>query len=174
MNEFKKVDSVQYVQKLLNNGADIITAHKTAPVLAELLTEPRLIETYTSDGNLESSEYKQPGIIIVTAATRDGKPKIDQYGRTNTWPLDLTRFTKCFKTDGVDLSKPFNGLFYPQNEMRKFIQITDDIEFKTGWGTQFLRAGGYLNITDPKKGYFSGVAKAEFEESYDIDSIEKT
>ena len=168
LGELRPENIQYYVAKLQAADAKECVAEKTGAVIAHLVTPeeaPVSLEVYTKNGNLEATEHVDAGKVIVTRADMDTqKPVIDSYGHTNSWSMDADKFQKKYDNPEID------GFSRPKGGLQKFIQIPQDLTIYVPWGEngslvpQNLKAGSYLNITNPKDVY--GIAQEEFQETY--------
>ena len=161
---FESVDKFAYVQQLQEQGALTLDAQKTGPVIARKVEQEMELEVYTKNGNLESVETAKPGEILLTRADEHGNPVIDDFGHTNTWKVSRETFEKRYDIENMRE----DGFANPKFAAQTFIQVDRDISIEAPWGgTQEIKAGGFLNITDPEKDLY-GIAKEEFAETYMI------
>lgn len=155
-----------YVRLLTESGAPALTAaKKTEPRFIVRIAEgTEEIVVWTKDGNKETVEHPEKGDMIVTKGNADGTPALDGYGHNNTWCMRPDAFKAFYDADHPDSA---TGMYCARPVERRFIQIDRNIEFDAPWGeTQRIRAGGFLNISDPNDIY--GVARDEFNETYDV------
>lgn len=160
---FEKVDSAAYAELLKDKGANEVTAVKSGNVLAREGKPGEVIQVWTKDGNLETTETVKAGQMIVTRAGEDGKPVIDGNGHDNSWVMAKDKFEKKYDVE----NRNADGTYKPAGSPQTFIEVDKDVEFSAPWGeVQRIRKGGYLNITNPKDVY--GIAKDEFSETYKV------
>ena len=163
---FEKVDSAVYAELLKDKGANEVTAVKSGNVLAREGKPGEVIQVWTKDGNLETTETVKAGQMIVTRAGEDGKPVIDGNGHDNSWVMAKDKFEKKYDVE----HRNADGTYKPAGSPQTFIEVDKDVEFSAPWGeVQRIRKGGYLNITNPKDVY--GIARDEFNETYKAISV---
>lgn len=152
-----------YVSQLMAQGTAPVTASKSGFVKVRSAIPGEMIEVWTKNGNLETIEKASEGDYILTRATMTGVPIIDRYGHINSYMLPISKFEEKYDADCPNTYGVYSPKYIPQ----LFIQTDRDIEFDTPWGgTMSIKAGGYLNITDPSNIY--GIAQEEFDETYRI------
>lgn len=161
------VETKTYVANL-KKESPIVKAKKTGFVLARLGIEGEKIETYVSNGTLETTntvkvdENGNVG-IIVTMVDKNKKAIVDNNGHTNTYIIPRKTFdSRYINADKVNENEQiFEVAGVPQD----FIQIKEDIEIMASWGeVQALKAGAYLNVTNESDVY--GIAEEEFKKTY--------
>lgn len=172
MNEFKKVNIVEYVKEGLESGELVpIQAKKTAPThlvpgtLGEKVTSwvenedgtPRI----EREGIVErDAETGQPG-WIATKVDSNGNPVIDRNGHTNQWIIKDSVFRRTYEP-----SKLGDNL-YQKKDIQTLVQIPDNIEFENKYGEVMnVAAGGYINITDMSRMY--GVSERDFNDTHEL------
>ena len=171
--EFRFIESEnveQYVDNLKKKpDAHVVRAEKSGAVIAKQVVEPggRDITVWTANGNREAQEHVEQGQWILTRADIvTGKPVIDANGHANSWGVKDEVFKK--KYDAANIGD--DGFVKPKGGEQTFVQIKEDIAIDKPWGpngsmvTQYLKAGSYLNVTNPSDVY--GIAEEEFKETY--------
>ncbi len=156
-----------YVEKLKSTNP-ILKAEKTGCVVARIGQEGEHIDTYVSNGTLETSDVvkRDPDGnlgIVVTMADLSGNKIIDTFGRTNTYITKRDTFNKKYK-DAAEVTEN-EQFFKPTGGVQEFVQINEDIEITAPWGeVQNLKKGSFLNVTNEKDIY--GIAYEEFMKTY--------
>ncbi len=145
------------------------TAVKTGYILAKKGREGEEVRTYTKNGILETiarvrADEEGAEDYVVTRCDENGKPVVGMLGRPNCWILSVKALAEKYD---IESRKRGVLLCRPKRVCQKVIQIPDDISFRAPWGNiQTIRAGGYLNVTDPDAIY--GIAKEKFRETYEL------
>lgn len=170
MSDFKNVDIRSYAESLSkSNGYVKVAATKHGCVAARHVLDPNGedLTTYVQDGTVETINHANCGDWILTAVDPDtGKPVLDAAGRTNTWAVPDETFKKKYDTSRFDK----NGNFSPKGGTQTFARLPEDVSFSAPWGEQQnVKAGGYINITDPEDIY--GIARDEFYQTYDVRDV---
>ena len=157
----------EYIENL-KTKMPIVKAEKSGCILARIGQEGEQIKTFVSNGTLETvnrvkKNDKGKLDIVVTMASLNGEPVIDNNGHTNTYIIPRETFDKKYKnSENVGINEKF---FKPTWGVQDFIQINEDIEIMASWGEiQKLKKGSYLNITNEKDIY--GIALEEFNQTY--------
>jgi len=127
------------------------TYEKFARVEAREAQEGEKIVTQVKDGTIETTNIAHSGDWIIT------NPGGEQY----IIPGD--KFAKKY----VPATELGEGWYKPAGGPQSFLQIKQDITLIASWGEeQHLKAGAYLNITNP--GDIYGVAEIEFHQTYKL------
>ena len=166
----KKIGSIRAYAEKLQKDHPALRAEKTGCVLARIGRVGEEITTYVSNGTLETTnrvrpdEKGNPG-IIATMADASGNRIQDAGGRFNTIIIPWETFERKYRdASGVSENEQ---LFRPAGGVQEFVQIGEDISFMASWGTeQRLKAGSFLNVTDPDDIY--GIAQEEFRMTYSV------
>ncbi|MBP5616216.1 MAG: hypothetical protein J6X06_00205 [Elusimicrobiaceae bacterium] len=109
------------------------------------------IETVLADGTVETTNVANPGDWIVT------NPGGEKY----IVPGD--KFAKKYEP----ASELGEGWYKPTGGNQQFVQINQDMQVLASWGeTQFIKKGGFLNVTNPTDIY--GVGEEEFHNTYKL------
>ena len=146
-NTIKKVDPIEYVKKLIDEGVPTYKAKKTAPITIEKGEIGETVTTYNKySTEVNSREIKDDNEYKVTWVKENGEPVIvDDEGHNNTWIMTMENIQKMY--DFKD------GLYFPKDDVRTFIQAQEDCLFDMKrWGTiQPVSKGDFINITDINK-----------------------
>ena len=166
----KKIENVKEYAERLRKRVPTLYAKKTGDVTARIGKEGEEIATYVSDGTLETVnrvKRDENGALGVVVSTADGARGIvvDANGRTNTYIIDRKTFDRKYKD--ADRVSEERQLFQPKGEIQAFVQTEEDISITAPWGEEEnLKAGSFLNVTDPNGIY--GVAYEEFLQTYSL------
>lgn len=151
---FKEIENIKdYARQLGASGAEAHMYAKFARIRAVQGVAGQEVVTKMKNGLEETknvveldSETKQPGWIVTN-------PAGEQY------IIPDKTFRKKYEMETPD------GVFKPKGGVQWFTQVQEDISFKAPWGEQMnIKAGGYLNITNPDDIY--GIQPEEFEQTY--------
>ncbi len=170
MSEFKKIENVlKYVDEGLKAGTFVpFKAVKFARIIARQGTVGEEVHTWSvKDGQpiVEKTnkvkideKTNEPG-WVVTKATEEGAPIIDEFGHENTWIIDDSVFKKKYEVENGSLYRPVGG---PQ----VFVRLTEDVALAQ-WGSyENIGAGGYVNITNLSDIY--GISERDFNDTYKV------
>ena len=157
------VDIKNYVDSLKTKGVKRVIAVKKGCITARPAVPGEKIETWTSDGKLESVAKGAADCFVVTKCDEAGNPLVDSFGYTNSWQMPAAKLQMKYDKKG--------HLYCPKYIEQEFIQADDDICFSMSTSgsedvKEYVSKGGYLNITNPDDVY--GIAEAEFSETYRI------
>lgn len=170
--EYKKVEDIRgYVQKLIDDGAQIIVGEKTARIFARpgIPEEERIISwSVDADGNpvlekeaLVSANESGVPDWVATKIDDMGNEIIDANGHTNQWIIGDATFRK--KYEAVS-EQP--GVYKPVGGPQKFVRLNKGIHI-VQWGEEWnVDAGGYINITNPEDMYV--ISGRDFNDTYRI------
>lgn len=171
--KFELVDTKTYVQELQKNSAETVKAEKFGAIIAKQVTEETPVKV-NANGH-ENDEIAHPGEWVVTHADLDtGKPVLDKNGETNSWVIKDDVIHK--KYDMENISE--DGFVKPKGGMQTFIKTDKDIAILPPWepegstNYQHLKAGSYINITNPNDMY--GIEPEKFKETYAIRGAENS
>ena len=170
----KKIVNVREYVDRLRKHAPTLYAKKNGCVMARIGKEGEEIATYVSNGTLETVNHvkrDESGAlgVVVSMANEDGGVVVDENGHTNTYIIDRKTFGQKYQ-DAYRVSEE-EQLFQPKGGIQEFVQTEEDISIMAPWGEEEnLKAGSFLNVTDPDDIY--GVAYEEFMRTYSF--VDKT
>lgn len=172
MGGFRKVEAKHYVLTGINCGEMVpFYARKFGKVLARRGKIGEEISTYTDDGLLEKVNNVEidpdtglPNWVLMKA-NEYGYPVVDEYGHVNEWIKDDSDFH-----DEYDPDSEIDGLFISVDGAQLFVPVLNDIILVQDGEEMFVKAGGYLNITNLNNIY--GISERDFKDTYRIVSIE--
>lgn len=163
-----------YIKGLQAVGAPVIIAEKSGCVIARRAVPGEPLQTYDGEGRKEVAGVQQVGCVVLTKAGLDGKPVLDANGHPNEWQATEEVFRR--KYDVPD-GKIQDGVFVkPKGGLQRFLRVYRDISICVPWGQDgepvilTIKAGGYLNITDPCDIY--GISRQDFDDTYAVSSLE--
>ena len=168
----KRIDNIQKYVETLRKTVPAISAKKNGGVIARVGKEGEEIRTFVSNGILETIncvKRDKNGDLGIVATTADsfGNRIIDENGHMNTYIIERKTFEEKY-LDSERVTET-DQLFNPRGGTQRFIQTNEDISFLAPWGEEeHLKAGGFLNITDPNSIY--GIAYEEFILTYTIEN----
>ena len=168
MDKFVKVDAKHYVITGLQSGNLVpFRAVKDGKVLARRGKVGEEIITYTDGGLVEKvnrveidPDTGNPEWVLMKANVH-GYPIVDEYGHTNEWIKDDSDFMEDYVPD-----KSIDGVYESVDGAQIFVPVLMDIILVQGGEEMFVKAGGYLNVTDITNIY--GISKRDFDDTYRI------
>ena len=160
-----------YAQELIQHGATIITAEKSARIAARPGVPGECIVSWSVDASgvqlLEKSALVPPdaenGISawVATKVDESGTVIIDSNGHCNQWIIDRSTFQKKYTPDSKH-----PGIFLPVGSRQQFVRVNQAIHVLQ-WGQECrVDAGGYINITTP--GDYYVISERDFQDTYRI------
>ena len=168
MGKFIKVDAKHYVVMGLQSGQfKPFRAVKEGKVLARRGKVGEEIITYTDGGLVEKVDKVKidPDTgnteWVLMKANVNGYPIIDEYGHANEWIRDDSDFLEEYVPD-----KEIDGVYESIDNAQVFVPVLMDMELIRGDDVMYVKAGGYLNITDLAHIY--AVSKRDFDDTYRI------
>ena len=175
MEEYKKVEIVNYVKQGIENGTMTPRqAKKFAKIIAKQGKIGEKVISWSVDlhGNeiqekvaqvQEDEQTKQPG-WIATKVDEAGNIIIDKNNHPNQWIIGDSTFRRKYEIDPENI-----GLFRPKDDPQLFVQISENIILNSNLK---IAAGGYINITNVDNMY--GISQRDFEDTYRfINELEK-
>ncbi|MCQ2772677.1 MAG: hypothetical protein MJ238_05345 [Bacilli bacterium] len=160
----KKNEIDAYVSGLIDNGSKPLKAKKIGYVLARPAIAGEIIVSYAGDGmNVEeTTNTANDSDWVLTKSNPNGEPITSIDGKQNEWIISQETFIKKYEAQDKD-----RGLYRPISSVQVFLQIMEDIELESPWGSiEHLEAGAYLNITAPNDVY--GIQEKDFIDTYEI------
>jgi len=153
----KKIENIkEYIHNL---DCPHVKAIKNGMIDVREIHEGQTVETWTSDGNLETINTVQGNEYIARKLNEDGAPAIDAFGHFNEWLISRETLDRKY-------TRVSENVYRPKGGVQIFVQIPEDIVLDVSWGTQSIKAGGVLNITNENDVY--GIAEQEFNETYHV------
>lgn len=171
MSAYKKITDLKvYVQELLNSGAPVCTAEKTARILACPGVPGKQVISWSVDAGGAAVKEKEAVVStdasghpdwIATKADASGSPVADCHAHLNQWIIGDSTFRRKYTAipGQPDLYKPIGG---PQ----RFVFLSEAIhivQWREEWNVD---AGGYINITDPENLYV--ISGRDFSDTYRV------
>lgn len=152
---------IRDIKEYINTLVDYphVKAMKSGMIDIRKIHEGQAVKTWTSDGNLETVNTAQGNEYIARKLNEDGTPAIDAFGHFNEWLISRETLDRKY-------TRVSENVYRPKGGVQIFVQIPEDIVFDVSWGTQSIKAGGVLNITNEDDMY--GIAEQEFNETYRI------
>ena len=166
----KKIEQIRAYAEGLQRKQPVLYAEKTGCILARIGKVGEEITTYVSNGTAETVNRVRPDGngnpgIVATMADLSGNRIVDGNGCVNRIIIPRETFDRKYR-DAARVSEQ-EQLFRPAGGAQEFVRTDEDIFFTAPWGTeQNLKAGSFLNITDPDEIY--GIAYEEFMMTYTI------
>ena len=166
----KKIKDIRAYTDSLRETGSVVYAVKTGFVLARRGREGETVETYVANGMLETTnrvKRDEAGAIdiVVSTANAEGEKIVDAAGHTNTYVMTEKAFRE--KYANAEAVAETERLFRSRGKTQAFLRIPEDISITAPWGEeQDLKAGGFLNVTDPDDVY--GIAYEEFSLNYAV------
>ncbi len=167
---YRKVDTRQYVEEGLADGSlEPFEAVKHARITATQGEIGQEVISWSVDENgnpiqekvatvSADEETSEPG-WVVTKATPDGAPIIDENGNPNQWIISDAKFRKKYEAD-----PDHPGVFKPVGGPQIFVRTSEALTISQ-WGEEMnMPAGSYINITNPEDMY--AVNPRDFEDTY--------
>ena len=168
MEAFRKVEAKHYVLTGINCGEMVpFYARKFGKVLARRGKVGEEVCTYTEGGLLEKVDKVEidPDTgntnWVLMKANEHGYPIVDEFGHVNEWIKDDSDFMAEYDPD-VEV----DGLFISVDGAQLFVPVLNDIILVQNGEEMFVKAGGYLNITDLNSIY--GISFRDFIDTYCI------
>ena len=169
MEEYIKVNIVDYVNKSLREDAEIIYAQKKAKVSARKGVNGEKIISWSQDSNgneiiekvdtIELNPESNPIWYILTKVDSYGNPIVDKNGHVNEWIVKGEVFERKYEHD-------YGNIFKPKGGIQKFIKTTENIILNQ-WGSEMkIAQNGYINITNEEDMY--GISEHDFNDTYEI------
>ena len=164
MSAYKKITDLKvYVQELLNSGAPVCTAEKTARILACPGVPGEQVISWSVDAGGAAVKEKEAVVStdasghpdwIATKADASGSPVADCHAHLNQWIIGDSTFRRKYTAipGQPDLYKPMGG---PQ----RFVFLSEAIHI-VQWGEE------YINITDPEDLYV--ISGRDFSDTYRV------
>ena len=172
MEEYRKVDTKEYVEAGLANGSlEVVEATKHARISATKGEVGQEVISWSEDEDGNPIQEKIATVIadektgetgwIVTKTDTEGNPVVDKNGHLNQWIVDDEEFHKKYEEDQ---ERP--GAYKPVGGPQKFIKTNEGLIISQ-WGKEMkMPRGSYINITDPSDMY--AVNPRDFEDTYTI------
>ena len=168
MGTFRKVEAKHYVLSGLASGELVpFYAVKTAKVLARRGKVGEEVITYTDGGLVEKVNTVEidPDTgntnWVLMKANDYGYPIVDAYGHVNEWIKDDSDFQEEYDPD-----EEIDGLFKSVDGAQLFVPVLLDIILVQNGEEMYVKAGGFLNITDLTCIY--GISERDFRDTYRI------
>ena len=123
--------------------------------------EGEKITVYNKSNTGEEHEAEEIGIAgryILTRCDAKGNPILNENGKPNEWQIEADKFENTY-------SLRDDGLASPKQEERIMLRADRDFTIYRENRVQNVKAGDYLNITNPDRIY--AVSKKEFEDTYE-------
>ena len=159
--EYRKVDVGAYARMCAASPmAEVVTARKSAPVIARPAEPGEAIVTYAGDGTAETTDVGREGHMVLTKADATGWAVLDENGHRNMWQVSHEAFLERYEKPD-----PITNLTQPKGRDMTFVKVYENVAFEAPWGeAQLIAAGGWLNVTDPTDVY--GVSGQDFSDTY--------
>ena len=168
MGTFRKVEAKHYVLSGLASGEFVpFYAVKTGKVLARRGKVGEEVITYTDGGLVEKVNTVEidPDTgntnWVLMKANEYGYPIVDAYGHVNEWIKDDSDFQEEYDPD-----EEIDGLFKSVDGAQLFVPVLLDIILVQNGEEMYVKAGGFLNITDLTCIY--GISERDFKDTYRI------
>ena len=168
METFRKVDAKHYVLSGLASGELVpFYAVKIGKVLARRGKVGEEVITYTDGGLVEKVNTVEidPDTgntnWVLMKANEYGYPIVDEYGHVNEWIKDDSEFQEEYDPD-----EEIDGLFKSVDGAQLFVPVLLDIILIQNGEEMYVKAGGFLNITDLTSIY--GISERDFRDTYRI------
>lgn len=168
MGTFRKVEAKHYVLSGLASGELVpFYAVKTGKVLARRGKVGEEVITYTDGGLVEKVNTVEidPDTgntnWVLMKANDYGYPIVDEYGHVNEWTKDDSDFQEEYDPD-----EEIDGLFKSVDGAQLFVPVLLDIILVQNGEEMYVKAGGFLNITDLTCIY--GISERDFRDTYRI------
>lgn len=156
--KYKTIDNLpEYIQGLLDRGANVVLAEKTGKIAARpgVIGERVISWSVDAEGNpvlekdatVSADAAGIPG-WVVTKIDDNGKEVIDSNGHNNCWIIDNEVFCRKYVED-----TECPGVYKPAGGIQKFVKLDEAIHILQ-WGEEWnVDRGGYINITNPEDMY---------------------
>ncbi len=157
MNEYKKVDVIQYVKKGIEDGTlSFAEAKKFQRIMARQGTVGEEIETILKDGTQETEKR----VVKLDEKTNQPGWVVRNINSPEEWIVEDGIFSKKYEID------PENPEVYkPKGGPMLAVQIKEDLEITPpNWGgdIQKINAGGYLLMDPENSNDIYGIGEEEF------------
>ena len=145
-----------------------ITCSKMGAVQARPAVEGEEIVTWAGDGTRESVASGKSGSYILTKLDPDGNVMLDEHGHPNEWQVAPDKMKKNYETASTSSDGSF--VAKPKPAVTQVMRVDRDVVIMVPWGEggalvpQYIRKGGYLNVTDPNDVY--GISEQDFNDTY--------
>ena len=123
--------------------------------------EGEKITVYNKSNTGDEHEAEEIGIAgqyILTRCDAKGNPILNENGKPNEWQIEADKFENTY-------SLRDDGLASPKQEERIMLRADRDFTIYREDRVQNVKAGDYLNITNPDRIY--AVSEKEFEDTYE-------
>ena len=145
-----------------------IECTKMARVRARPAQEGEEIVSWAGDGTKEAVASGKAGSYILTKLDADGNVMLDENGHPNEWQVSSDQMKKRYEMGEIGVDGSFVAMTRPA--VTQVMRVDRDVVIMVPWGEggalvpQYIRKGGYLNVTDPNDVY--GISEQDFNDTY--------
>ncbi|MDO5407793.1 MAG: hypothetical protein Q4F28_10780 [Eubacteriales bacterium] len=171
---YRKIKDLHaYVQELMDHGAGIIDAEKTARIAARPGIEGEPVISWSEDADgypiverdavVSADPVSGVSDWVVTKVDASGCELIDQNGHINQWIVEDSVFRKKYEADPDD-----PGIYRPAGRLQQFVRLNEAVHILQWGEAGKVDAGGYINITNEEDYYC--ISGRDFKDTYRIAS----